>query len=140
VCGLLADGRVLNDHRDGLQLLPAGTADPFPAGVTCRRVVVAADGRAAVLGHRAAGVWRPGRGWAASVAAGSFADAAFHPDGHTLLTAGHDGQARVWDTDPLTERAAYDFGLGRLRACAVAPDGLTAAVASATRVVVFDLD
>jgi hypothetical protein len=48
--------------------------------------------------------------------------------------------ARVWDIDGWAERAAYDFGAGPLRACAVAVDGLTAAVASPTRVVVFDLD
>ena len=137
--GLLPDGRLLVIYGGGVFLHPGGDPpDPYPPGVGSRRVVVGLDGRAAFL-QDVVGVWRPGRGWAAGVAAGSFADAAFHPDGQTLLAAGHDGVARLLDAESLAERAAYQFGVGRLRACGVAPDGLTAAVASATRVVLFDL-
>ena len=68
-------------------------------------------------------------------------DLAFTPDGRRLLVAA--GTPRVTALDPraAAEVGAFDFGVDKAFAVAVAPDGLTAAVGGmGGRVVVFDLD
>lgn len=77
-------------------------------------------------------------------------DAAFTPDGRTLLTASHDGTVRSWDMGPLgalerfdwTARAlqTFEWKVGPMTAVAVAPDGLTAAAGGDKgRIVLWDL-
>jgi WD40 repeat protein len=66
---------------------------------------------------------------------------AFTPDGRALLTAGGDGQVRVWDVQSWKETRRFDWGLGKISAVAFAPDGLTAAAGSEKgQIVVWDLD
>lgn len=64
---------------------------------------------------------------------------AFTPDGRYLLSAGLDGLVIRWEVATGREASRYDWQLGPLYAIAVAPDGLTAAVAG-NGVAVFDLD
>jgi hypothetical protein len=56
------------------------------------------------------------------------------------VTAGEDRLVKTWDAGSGKELAAFAWGVGRLRAVACAPDGLTAAAAGEGRVVVWDLD
>lgn len=57
-----------------------------------------------------------------------FADLAFTPDGCRLIGVRPDGEAVVWDVTSGAAASRLDFKAeaGRLRAVAVAPDGLTA--------------
>jgi WD40 repeat protein len=71
----------------------------------------------------------------------AFEGVAFTPDGRFLLAARNDGTARVYETDAWKEAAAFDWGIGRLRSLAVAPDGLRAAAGGDRGlVVVWDVD
>ena len=82
---------------------------------------------------------RVGRGEIPGLA--TVTDLAFTPDGRRLLVAA--GTPRVTALDPRTaaEAGAFDFGVDKAFAVAVAPDGLTSAVGGVGgRVVVFDLD
>jgi WD40 repeat protein len=63
----------------------------------------------------------------------------FCPDG-SLVSAGWDGTARVWDVASGCRRAAYRWQIGRLLCLAVAPDGMTAAGGEDGSVVVWDLE
>lgn len=65
---------------------------------------------------------------------------AFTPDGHRILTTSYDNLVRIWDAISGELLTSYDFGIGGTNAVAVAPDGLTAAVAGQSgRVMLFDL-
>lgn len=70
-----------------------------------------------------------------------FMDAAFAPNGHSLLTVSKEGCVRVWDTANYECARSYDWEIGPLRAVAVSPDGARAAAAgNSGRVVLWDLD
>ncbi len=65
----------------------------------------------------------------------------FLPGGTTVLTAGMDGTARIWDAETGAELRAFDWGIGKIRAAAVSPDGLTCAAAGDSgQIVVWDVD
>lgn len=64
---------------------------------------------------------------------------AFTPDGRYLLSAALDGLVIRWEVATGREVNRFDWKLGPLYAIAVAPDGLTAAVAG-DGVAVFDLE
>ena len=64
---------------------------------------------------------------------------AFTPDGRYLLSAALDGLVIRWEVATGREVNRFDWQLGPLYAIAVAPDGLTAAVAG-DGVAVFDLE
>jgi WD40 repeat protein len=63
----------------------------------------------------------------------------FLPNG-TLLSAGVDGTARLWDTGTARELACFDWKLGALSHAAVSADGALAAVAGERGIVVWDLE
>lgn len=82
---------------------------------------------------------RTGRGEIPGTA--TVTDLAFAPDGRQLLVAA--GTPRLTVLDPRTGATtrAFDFGVDKAFAVAIAPDGLTAAVGGmGGRVVTFDLD
>jgi WD40 repeat protein len=60
-------------------------------------------------------------------------------DGHSLLSAGTDGHTKHWSSDGRLIRL-LDWQIGELGAIAVAPDGLTAAVGGAERIVIWDVE
>jgi WD40 repeat protein len=66
----------------------------------------------------------------------------FLPDSRTLLTGGDDWTLHLWDVTTGEERANFNWRLGPITALAVAPDGMTAAVAGSGRegVLVWDLE
>ena len=76
----------------------------------------------------------PGRGSAVKAVG-------FLPGGTALLTASLDKLVRVWNTDTGAELRSFDWGIGRVRAVAVSPDGtMCAAGSNDGRLVVWDLD
>jgi WD40 repeat protein len=69
------------------------------------------------------------------------ASVAFAPNNRLLATASQDGTVRLWDTEALSERAAYDWEIGKLRHVAFHPDSLTiAVVGEKSRVVIWDVE
>jgi WD40 repeat protein len=54
---------------------------------------------------------------------------AFHPDGHTLVTAGTDGMVRVWDVPNKKEITHFEGKVGEVNAMSLSPDGKIVAVA-----------
>ncbi len=70
-----------------------------------------------------------------------FTGFAVHPGGRFVLTAGGDGLVRFWDADTLEPGRVMKWGIGKLHAVAVSPDGLLAAAGGEKgQVVVWDLD
>jgi len=96
------------------------------------------------FGHRAR-VWRPHepdapslhmKGHGAQVRA-----VGFSTDGRTVLTAAMDGSVRVWDANTGAEVRAFEWGIGKIRAAVVSPDGaLCAAGSDSGHLVVWDAD
>ncbi|MBA4064955.1 MAG: hypothetical protein C0501_14825 [Isosphaera sp.] len=77
---------------------------------------------------------------AANPAGRDFLSLAFHPDG-ALLTVDDGRLVRVWDAETLTPGRVIEWGVGKLWAVAVSPDGARAAVGSHTgKVLVWDWD
>jgi len=73
--------------------------------------------------------------------AGPVGQAAFSPDGGTLLPAVWDQTARLWGVSAGVQRAAYTRQIGRLLSLAVAPEGMTAAAGGEDgRIAVWDLE
>lgn len=70
---------------------------------------------------------------------GAVSATCFLPNG-TLLSAGVDGTARLWDTGAARELACFDWKLGALSHAAVSADGALAAVAGTNGIVVWDLE
>jgi WD40 repeat protein len=71
----------------------------------------------------------------------SIKDCAVSADSRLVLTGCHDGQVRVHDLRGGHERAAFDWGIGRVEAVAFSPDGMTASAGGHDgRVVVWDVD
>jgi WD40 repeat protein len=65
----------------------------------------------------------------------------FLPGGGTVLTAAMDGTVRLWDTATGTETRSFDWGIGKIQAAAVSPDGtLCAAGGDDGHIVVWDVD
>ncbi len=65
----------------------------------------------------------------------------FMPDGHALVSAGADGVVRVWDAATGAETRSFDWGIGKVCAAAVSPDGaLCAAGSESGQVIVWDVD
>ncbi|MGL6076529.1 MAG: WD40 repeat domain-containing protein [Fimbriiglobus sp.] len=65
----------------------------------------------------------------------------FDPSGRYLLSASNDAAIKLWDVESGELLRDYDFGQGRMRSIAVAPDGLTAIAGTDRRnLVQFDLD
>lgn len=70
-----------------------------------------------------------------------FTDAAFSPDGRWHATTTNDTTVTMWDATTWQPVRRYGWKIGRLRAVAFAPDGLTCAAGSDTgKVVLFDVD
>ena len=71
---------------------------------------------------------------------GTLAALVFTPDGRAVVTGSWDGTVRFWDARNGAETASYDFGVGRVTALALSPDGLQlAAGGEAGKICVFDV-
>lgn len=138
---LLENGEIwrgdLVELDDGV-LLTSGFVQGGPGDVKCRPC---SDGVAMTSGNFV-GLWSGRRGelprtWRAHEA--EVSQLAFLPDGSVLLSAGLDGLVKSWNLESLSERWAYDFGIGECFSIAVAPDGLTAAAGGLSEIVIWDL-
>jgi hypothetical protein len=71
----------------------------------------------------------------------AFNAVSFSPDGKLLATTSNDTTVTMWDTATWEPIRQYGWEIGRLRAVAFAPDGLTCAAGSDMgKVVLFDVD
>lgn len=65
----------------------------------------------------------------------------FMPDGRAIVSAGADGAVRTWDPATGAAKHTFDWGIGKVCAAAVSPDGtLCAAGGENGKVVVWDVD
>jgi WD40 repeat protein len=65
----------------------------------------------------------------------------FMLDGRAIISAGANGIVRVWDMSAGTETRSFDWGIGKVCAAAVSPDGtLCAAGSDSGQIVVWDMD
>jgi WD40 repeat protein len=65
----------------------------------------------------------------------------FLPGGGTVLSAAMDGTVRLWDSTTGAETRSFDWGIGKIQAAAVSPDGtLCAAGSDSGQIVVWDVD
>lgn len=65
----------------------------------------------------------------------------FTPDGKRMISVSGDSFVRIWNTGTYEEIAKYDFRIGALSRLAIAPDGLTFAIANFNKdIVVADID
>ncbi len=65
----------------------------------------------------------------------------FLPGGGTVLTAAMDGTVRLWDSTTGAALRSFDWGIGKVQAAAVSPDGtLCAAGGDDGHLVVWDVD
>lgn len=99
---------------------------------------------AVALGHGAA-VWRLDAPDAPAVhikGHGNLVRAiGFLPGGEAVLTAAMDGTVRLWDAGTGAEVRSFDWGIGKVQAAAVSPDGtLCAAGGDDGHLVVWDVD
>lgn len=71
---------------------------------------------------------------------GILAALAFTPDERAAISGSWDGTVKFWDAHTGAETASYDFGVGRVTALALSPDGLQlAAGGEAGKICVFDV-
>jgi WD40 repeat protein len=65
----------------------------------------------------------------------------FLPGGGTVLSAAMDGTVRLWDSTTGAETRSFDWGIGKIQAAAVSPDGmLCGAGGDSGQIVVWDVD
>jgi WD40 repeat protein len=95
-----------------------------------------AEGRGVTLWQTAAGKART----ALEGEEGLVTGVAFTPGGRVLVSGAWGGTVRVWDVKVGQCLAAYQWGIGRVYAVAVSPDGMRAAAAGHEGLVIWDLD
>ena len=65
----------------------------------------------------------------------------FMPDGRTLLSAGADGVVRVWNATTGEQVRSFDWGIGKVCAAAISPNGMLCAAGGENgKIVVWDVD
>jgi WD40 repeat protein len=65
----------------------------------------------------------------------------FMPDGRAVVSAGADGIVRTWDSTTGAQTRSFDWGIGKVCAAAVSPDGMLCAAGGENgKVVVWDVD
>src|SRR5262245_57506094 len=65
---------------------------------------------------------------------------AYTPDGRSLIAAGEDGSARMWDLAMARWTKVFRWKVGAIYAVAISPDGMTAAAGGVKDIVVWDLE
>lgn len=139
---MFAGRLVLRDGTDGAELAELGYTDT----TFMDDLAFAPDGQAVfawdqklleswdlAAGRRSHVRKSPGRAY--------FTGFAVHPGGRFVLTSGGDGLVRFWDADTLEPGRVMKWGIGKLHAVTVSPDGLLAAAGGEKgQVVVWDLD
>ncbi|MGL6076196.1 MAG: WD40 repeat domain-containing protein [Fimbriiglobus sp.] len=110
--------------------LTASNTEAFLAGVNTTKILI----------WETAAIAKPPRVFQ-NTTRRNFTGIAFDATGRYLLSASNDAAIKVWDVASGEIVRDYDFGQGRMRSIAVAPDGLTALAGTDKGVVVqFDLD
>jgi WD40 repeat protein len=86
------------------------------------------------------GTWREVVGPPENAGPGRRLSLLFHPTGKQLLTGNSSGEVTLWDVATWRPLTTFRWGTGPVYALAFAPDGLRAAAAGHTGVVLWDLD